>query len=54
MKYHTKFRLLINAPEDADPGSIHFSTIFYANFDTVVNGMYVTRISGRGHVSTRN
>ena len=54
MKYHTKFRLLINAPEVTEPGIVHFSTIFYADFDTMGTGVYATRISGGGHVSTRN
>ncbi len=54
MKYHTKFRLLINAPEVTDPGIVHFSTIFYADFDTLGNGIYVTRFSGGRHVPTRN
>ena len=54
MKYHTKFRLLKNVPEVTDPGIVHFSTIFYADFDTMGNGVYAIWISGGGHVSTRN
>lgn len=54
MKYHTKFRLLICVAGVADLGSVHFTTIFYADFDTMGYGVYATRISGGGYVPTRN
>jgi hypothetical protein len=33
VNYHLKFPILINAAGVADPGSVHFSTIFHAFFD---------------------
>jgi hypothetical protein len=54
VKYHTKFRLLILVAGVADPGSVHFTIIFYADFDTIGYGVYATRISGGGYVPTRN
>lgn len=54
MKYHANFRLLINAAGVVDPGSVHFSTIFYAHFDISGSLHDTAWFSGGGDVPTRN